>query len=172
MAMHESVTVVGVFVDPARAEGAVDELRRAGFDDKQVGYVGLREALAEGTHPGSGPEMDLGAETGEQAAHEFTGALKGTAIGGLLGAAAALIPGVGPILAGGVLGAALLGAGAGAAAGGLLGALQHAGLSEEDARAYEPELRAGRVLLVVRHVSRHAEAADILRRHGAATRPS
>ncbi len=32
-------TVVGVFEDRAAAERAIDELRRAGFNDDQIGYV-------------------------------------------------------------------------------------------------------------------------------------
>jgi hypothetical protein len=169
MATNERITVVGVFVRHGDASQAIDALRQAGLPKSEIGYVARRDALAEGTHAGSGPAMDLGAETGEQAAHEFTGALKGTAIGGLLGAGAALIPGIGPVLAGEILGSALVGAGAGAATGGLIGAFRHLGVSENEARAYERELRDGRILVTVQQVSQHAEVREILRRHGGTT---
>jgi len=44
-----------------------------------------------------------------------------------------LIPGIGPVIAGGILGAALTGAAVGATAGGLFGALREWGLPEEEA---------------------------------------
>lgn len=48
-----------------------------------------------------------------------------------------LIPGIGPVIAGGVLGATLVGAGVGAAAGGPIGLLTEMGVPEVEARHFE-----------------------------------
>lgn len=151
-------TVVGVFEDPRQAERAVSELHRAGFTDDQVGL-----ARRDG-QPASG-ETDTGAHTGESVA---TGAVAGGVLGGLLGAAAALlIPGIGPVIAGGILAASLGGAALGATAGGLLGALTSLGVPEEDARYYESEFQSGRTIVTVKAGDRSQEASGILRRHDA-----
>lgn len=157
MAMTQRSTVVGVFEHRADAERAVDELHRAGFREDQVGIAlrgDDRSTVAGGEHPRE-------TRTGE-------GATTGAVIGGLLGAAAALlIPGFGPVIAGGTLAAVLGGAAVGAAAGGLLGALVGMGIPEEEARYYEGEFKSGRTIVTVKSDGRSQEAMDILRRHGA-----
>jgi hypothetical protein len=60
----------------------------------------------------------------------------------------------------------LLSAVGGAAAGGLVGALVGLGLSEEDARYYEGQVREGKTLVAVDAGDRPDEARDIVRRHG------
>jgi hypothetical protein len=90
------------------------------------------------------------------------GLAKGAVTGGVLGAGAGLlaglgliaIPGIGPVVAAGWLTATLTGAAAGAAAGGavggLLGALTDAGVPEEEAHVYTEGVRRGGTLLTVR----------------------
>jgi hypothetical protein len=86
-----------------------------------------------------------------------TGAIGGTAIGGLGGLLAGLtvitIPGFGPIITAGTLittlGATAAGAGIGAATGGIVGALKGTGISEEDAHVYAENIRRGGLLLTV-----------------------
>jgi hypothetical protein len=88
-------------------------------------------------------------------------------LGGILGAAAALlIPGIGPVVAGGVLATALGGAAVGAAAGGILGALTGMGVPEEEARYYESEFQSGRAILTINTEGRWQEASDVLNRYG------
>jgi hypothetical protein len=78
-----------------------------------------------------------------------------------------VIPGVGPLLAMGVL-ASVLGFGAaGVATGGILGAMVGLGVSEGEARVYEKEFNAGRAIVTVQAGQRAQEACDILVRHGA-----
>jgi len=142
--------VVGVFHARSAAERALDDLRAAGFPDDQIGIL---------TH-------DRRDRTGETATGSLVGegAATGAVIGGIIGAAAALlIPGIGPVVAGGIL-AGVLG---GAAVGGVLGALVGLGIPEEEARYYEGEFRQGRTLVTVKSEGRYAEARDILRRDGA-----
>ena len=161
MATNERPTVIGVFADRERAARAVAELESSGFTPQQVGFIVPREEQFEGNTGVGDSDTAVEAETSR-------GAAKGAVVGGLIGAAAALlIPGLGPVAAGGILAAALTGTGVGAVTGGLVGALTHLGLAEHEASRYERELRAGRALVTVRADGRQAEAQDILRRHGA-----
>jgi len=165
MATTARSTIVGVFDDRREAERAVEELRRVGFRDDQIG-VAVRGDETTGTSTAAGT-TDL--TTGESAA---TGALGGGVIGGLLGAlATGLIPGVGPVLAGGLLAGILGGAAAGAATGGIIGALVGMGVPEEEAHYYDSEFRAGRVIVTVKADGRYQEASSILARYGARTEP-
>lgn len=156
MTTTDRSTVVGVFPTRALAEQAIEELRHAGFHDNQIGFIARNgEILSTGT----GTESVVGATAG---------VLGGGVLGGLLGAAAALlIPGLGPTVAGGILSAALGGATLGAVAGGFIGALTNMGITEEEARYYQLELARGGVLVVMKDADRYAEALDILHRWGA-----
>ena len=98
----------------------------------------------------------------------------------LIGIGALAIPGLGPVVAGGVLatafgvagGTAVAGAGIGAATGGVLGALAGLGIPESEARYFETGFRAGQVLVTVEAGARVLEAMAILDRHGADTGPA
>jgi hypothetical protein len=154
-------TIVGVFHNRDDAERAIDDLHRVGIHDDMIGFAWRGGDRLEG----STDITDHGTGAGAGAA---TGAVTGGVIGGLLGAAAALaVPGVGPVLAGGILASALGGAAIGAAAGGLLGALVGMGIPEEEARYYDTEFQSGRIILTVKADGRGHEIMDILRRHGA-----
>src|SRR3954465_9343351 len=111
---------VGTFADPTLAGRFVEELRRAGFPDEQVGVLT--------------PDAGEGSDRVEQSA--LVGVVAGGTTGVLagLGLASGLIPGIGPVLAGGMLAGALGGAALGASTGGLLAALLTLGLSEEEAQ--------------------------------------
>jgi hypothetical protein len=92
----------------------------------------------------------------------------GGVVGGLLGAAAALlIPGLGPALAGGILAVTLGGAALGAVAGSFAGALTGFGVPEEEAMYYQNELEMGRTIITVKAPERYQEALEILRQDGA-----
>lgn len=161
MAM-ERTTVVGVFRDRDDAERAIDELHRLGFRDDEIGF-----AVRGGDTNVSTTERatDKAADTGSGA---LSGAIAGAGIGGFIAAAAAvLIPGFGPVVAGGILATVLGGAAVGAAAGGILGALIGLGVPEEEAHYYESEFNQGRIIVTVKAGSRFNEARDVLFRHGA-----
>lgn len=100
---------------------------------------------------------------------EGEGIVSGGIVGGLLGAAAALlIPGIGPAVAGGILVTTLGGAALGAVTGGLLGAFTRMGIAEDEAHLYRRELEAGHMLVTVQaEPERVQEIRDILRRDGA-----
>jgi uncharacterized protein (TIGR02271 family) len=156
-------SVVGVFTDHAQAQRAVNELKRAGFTDDQIGVLGRdtkemnRGELAEG---------DTDSYAGEGAA---TGIAAGAGIGALwgLGILAGALPAIGPAIAGGTLAVLLSSAAAGAAAAGLAGALIGMGIPKDEAEYYESEFKAGRILVTVTATGREDEARAILRRNGA-----
>lgn len=152
--------IVGVFDDRMAAERAVDALQQAGFSEQDIGFVirgadDVRGGMivdAEGTKDGKGA---------------LTGAVTGGMLGGILAAAiSVLIPGVGPVVAGGVMAAFFGGAIAGTAVGGIFGAMQGLGVSEDEARYYEQEFNSGRAIVAVKPAGRAAEAAQVLTRHG------
>jgi len=154
---------VGVFHDRKDAQYAINELKREGFRDDQIG-VAARDSDHKEDAIRSTDENDAG-DVGGGAA---TGALTGGVVGGVLGAlAAGLIPGIGPVLAGGMLAGVLGGAAFGAAAGGLIGALTGMGVPEEDARYYDEEFKGGRTIVTVKADGRYDDARVILHAHGA-----
>jgi uncharacterized protein (TIGR02271 family) len=160
-------TVVGLFRKTIAAERAIRDLKDAGFTDQQIGVL-MRDRdearrVAE----------QAGTKAGEVAT---AGAITGGALGGLVGLLAGIgalvIPGIGPIIAGGALASTLAGAGIGAAAGGLLGALIGLGIPEEEARYYELGLEEGGILVSVDAGPRAVEARNILGNAGAEFAPS
>ncbi len=155
-------TIVGLFKNQVDAERAIQRLKQAGFSEKQIG-VALRDR---------GQQKELIEGTGTQAAEgATTGAIGGGVLGGVIGllagVGALVIPGVGPIIAGGALASTLAGAGIGAAAGGLLGALMGMGIPEEDARHFDEGFKAGGTLVTVNAEGREAEARECLLESGA-----
>jgi hypothetical protein len=162
--IHPSA-VVGVFINRQEAEAAMDELHRAGFTHEHLGFV-MRGDDERRTRI----EAETGPSTGEGA---LGGVLAGAGVGAMIAAAASLlVPGVGPVLAGGILVASLGGAAVGAAAGGVLGGLIAVGVPEEEAKYYESEFNEGRLLVTVRADGRANEAGAILHHHGAMDRTS
>src|SRR5205814_4752052 len=124
-------TLIGIFDDRLEAGKAVKDLEELGFSAGDIGYVVRGKDVGEG-----GMITDtVGAKDGRGA---LTGAVSGALGGGIVAAAVtALLPGVGPVLAAGMLAMFFGYAGAGAAVGGILGALTGLGYSEEEARLYE-----------------------------------
>ena len=148
---------MSAFESRDHAERAVGGLRDAGFRDEDIGWAMRHEEAPEGTH-------DVSDEVAKDAG---AGAATGGILGGVGAAAAmALIPGIGPFLAGGALGTVLITAGASAAAGGLLGGLIGMGASEEEAKYYDEEFRAGRPVMTVNAGDHSDEAREIFQRSG------
>jgi hypothetical protein len=164
---REAGTIIGLFPSQPQAERAIHDLKDAGFPDDRIGVVmkdpARQQRLSE----------DMGTKAGEGAA---TGAIGGAVVGGVLGllagVGALVIPGVGPIIAGGALASTLAGAGIGAAAGGLLGALAGMGIPEEEARYYERGVREGGILVTVAVAGRAIDARRILTHAGADLAPA
>ena len=144
---------MSAFESREHAERTLDDLHGAGFKEDKIGWAMRHE------------------ETPEGATDVASGAAAGAVTGGLLGglgaaAAMALIPGIGPFIAGGALATILTVGGASAAAGGLIGGLAGLGADEDEAKFYDEEFRAGRPVMTVDAGDRHDEANEILRRGG------
>ena len=86
MSLNLRWTVIGIFEEQGQAQQVIDELRQAGFNDDQVGFV-FRES-------------EPAVSKADVEAEENTGAFKGGIVGGILGAADALLtPVLGPSVA-------------------------------------------------------------------------
>jgi hypothetical protein len=164
MAVIGHATVVGVFHDREAARKAVEELRRAGFREDQIGVVSRDVAATTMTGEAYGSGTSSAWEEGAA-----TGAAAGAGVGALwaLGIAAGVLPPLGPVIAGGLLASVLASAAGGAAVAGVVGALIGLGIPEEEAKYYDNEFQSGRTLVTVQAPGRYEEADEILRRHGA-----
>ncbi|PYS94096.1 MAG: hypothetical protein DMF64_01995 [Acidobacteria bacterium] len=144
-------TVAGIFGVRADAEAAVERLRALGISENNISLL----------MPGTTPEqLDERVPTTETEQPGMGTALGG-AVGGAIGIAGGLhlglalsslfVPGVGPVLAAGVVGAALLGTGgaaAGMAAGGAIEENLAVGLPHDELFVYEDALRQGRTVVI------------------------
>jgi len=163
-------TVVGVFHEHSSAEDAISQLRNAGFTDDQIGFLAPDSTRNYDRTTGDRTVVDRTVVTDADPASPGVGGglVTGAITGGIVAAATALlIPGIGPVLAGGILATALGGAAIGAATGGIVGGLMDMGVSEEEANYYQGEFASGRTLVTVRAGDRYTEAATIMRRCGA-----
>jgi hypothetical protein len=138
--------VTGVFRSESDAKGALAAMRATGVPEDRI------TLLTPGKN-GTGQES-VPIVAGEQPGMgKAVGAVLGTAVG-LSGGpliVAALIPGVGPITAIGLLGGAILaaaGASVGAVAGGKMENAMTEGLPEDELFVYEDALRKGRSVLI------------------------
>lgn len=143
--------VTGVFESRDTAEKAVSQLTSLGIPDKRFGVLS----------PGSKPEtVERGVpvtDTEEPGMGKAMGAAVGGAMGAASGATLGLavatmaIPGVGPVIAFGMVGAALLGlvgAAAGSAVGDTVEEELGEGIPHEDVYLYEDALRHGSSVVV------------------------
>lgn len=136
-----------------QAEHAVIELERAGVPKDDISLV---------SHESSHDHTP--ADVREPRDHTAAGAAErdagvGAALGGVIGAGGGVlaglgllaIPGLGPVVAAGWLASAAVGALVGgvvvAGAGGIVGALTHAGVSQEEAEFYAESVRRGATLV-------------------------
>jgi hypothetical protein len=156
--------VFGMFSRRDDVVDAIRELKDAGFDESHVG-VAMQDHDVQ---------REIVEESGSDAARGATaGAVSGGVVGGLIGLLGSLlIPGLGPIVVGGVLASTLTGAGIGAASGGLVGALVGAGASDAEAEHFDAAFRAGGILLTVDAGDRREEVVAILLSHGADLGPA
>ena len=159
---------VGLFATREAADRAVEDLRKAGYEDNQIGLISKDSSGKAVKRDGSG-SADTNAGEGATigaAAGAAGGAAAGTAVG--IGMLAGVIPVIGPIIALGTLGTILVGAAAGAAAGaatgGLTGALIGWGIPEDEAKYYEGRVMAGQHLVTVE--GSPDDCSGVFTRHG------
>lgn len=156
-------TVAGIFSSRDKAEEAVRELHSLGIPNDRIALLtpGMTDERVEREVPTADSEQPgMG-----QAMGGAVGGAMGVAGGATLGVAAAslLVPGVGPVIALGVLGAALFGAGGtvtGMAAGQAMEQGLESGLPHDEIYLYEDALRKGRSV-VVAFVDNEAAIYDV-----------
>ncbi|MDR3543464.1 MAG: DUF3341 domain-containing protein [Desulfosporosinus sp.] len=151
--------VIGYFADSNQAGQAANELKAQGFKDISVlGNESGGKEESMGKDNSSNNTMTGGVIGGLAGLGLGTGAL------GALGAAALLIPGVGPIVAMGPLAAAL----GGAVTGGVAGALIDYGIPKERSDFYESKIKEGNTVLVLKADEQKTdEVAKMMKNHGA-----
>lgn len=135
--------IAAIFGSRADAERAAHQLIPLGCAPAHI------SVLSPGAHPREALPSDEGEAQGTGAAiGAVVGGATGAAIGMPLGAAASLmVPGVGPVIALGLIGAALFSAG-GAAVGSALETTLSQGVPRDDLFLYEDALRRGRSVVV------------------------
>lgn len=155
-------TIAGFFSTRERAETARAALLDNGFSPDQISFV-AGGARPHDT-PAIGPLKETGAES-EMGQDVFVGGAIGLAVGMI----AILIPGVGALIAGGPIAAAIAGMSVGAGAGGLVGLLREHGISHEEAEFYSKGVAQGGALLIVHGTNRETEkrAAHLMTENGA-----
>ena len=162
----QRTTAIGVFHDRTHAQSAVNELRRSGFREEDIGVAGREGETVSGA---SASISDRGSNV---ATATTTGVAAGAGVGALwgLGIMAGILPGIGPVIAGGTLAAIIASSATGAAVAGVAGALIGLGIPESEANHYETEFEAGHILVTVKaSAGRYAEAIAIMNRAGASS---
>ncbi len=156
-------TVVGVFNSLEEAERTERDLKNLGIPGEDISVIAGNDA---NRHEEYLKKAKLAAtSTGTAAA---SAASFGGGIGLLAGLAYLVIPGVGPIIAGGALLTLLTGLGIGAAGGGLIAAFKEMGIAHEQAPVYEEAVRRGAVMLAVNvDGARENDVLAVMVRHGA-----
>ena len=164
--------ITGVFKSENNAENAVNQLRGLGIPDKRIGIV----------RPGTRPERLEAGVPVTDTEDPGMGRAMGAAVGGAMGAAGGataglavaslIVPGIGPLIAFGMVGAGLLGivgAAAGSAVGDTVEEELGEGIPHEDVYVYEDALRHGHsvVLAYVDEGDQADDATEVMNEAGA-----
>ena len=144
--------VTGVFESRDNAEKAVSQLRSLGIPDQRIGIIAPGSATADTVEKGV-PVTDTEDPGMGRAMGAAVGGAMGAAGGATLGLAVATlaIPGIGPVIAFGMVGAALMGmvgAAAGSAVGDTVEEELGEGIPHEDVYLYEDALRHGNSVVI------------------------
>jgi hypothetical protein len=158
----DSPLLVGVFPNRELAEGAIDELEHAGYTPDQVGFLAPGGQIEKAELPTGHQEES--AATGAKA-----GAVAGGGLGLLAGTLVAVTTPIGLAVTGGMLTFIVGAMAAGAALGAFAGPFVALGLTEDEAKHYEHEFKAGRTIAVVRVQSPEQvpDVVALLQSHGA-----
>lgn len=165
--------VTGVFESRDNAEKAISQLRSLGIPDQRIGILTPGRASADTIEKGV-PVTDTEDPGMGRAMGAAVGGAMGAAGGATLGLAVATlaVPGIGPVIAFGMVGAALLGI-VGAATGSAIGDTVEEELGEgiphEDVYLYEDALRHGNSIVIAYADEGDQEdrAKEVLNRAGA-----
>src|SRR5215216_2673136 len=142
-------TYIGIFENPRDARRAMEMLADSGLTLEDLSL--LSRAGEQRVDVDTPDDVSAG-----------EGAAVGAVWGGLVGLASLVIPGVGPFVTLGALGAALTGAVTGAVVGGITAALiDFGGIPEAEAQHYESLIHEGKTLVAAK--ARDEDAAEVRR---------
>ena len=127
--------VVSIFNSEERAKEAINELKRQGFDEREISLIAKDKKQNLGAQENDVDSMTMGDQNIGDGA--FTGGTIGGIAGLLASTGALLIPGIGPIVAAGPLAAFLTGI----VGGGIVGGLVDFGIPEESGRQLEERVK-------------------------------
>ena len=150
--------VTHVYDEASTAREVVSALEDAGFSSSEISIVTQK---GDGITTTTADDVSDGASTGAT-----IGLVAGTGAGLLASLGMIAIPGIGPLVAAGVLATTLATAAAGTVTGGLLGALVDYGVSPDHAEVYAENVRLGGTLVSVKaDGERLAEAEGIMQEY-------
>jgi hypothetical protein len=152
-------TVAGIFTTREAAARGIQRLLGIGVSADAISVLapGMTEQQIDHVPADEGEQTGMGTAIGA-----VVGGATGASIGLPLGVALSslVVPGIGPIIAAGALGAAIFGAGGAAIGHAMEENLTH-GLSRDEVLVYEQALRTGRVVVLAQTPDEHD--ADIVR---------
>lgn len=164
--------IMGLFSDVDDADAAIADLLGSGYDADDISLVAREEIRSQVIEGSGGMSAPLNITTGAT-----TGAAIGGIAGLLMGLGAIPVAGVGGLVIGGPIAAALglsgaaaatvSGALTGALAGGLIGGLVSLGVPQKTAELYAARIGKGDVMVAVATDGTEDEIKDIFDRHGA-----
>jgi hypothetical protein len=175
----KDTVVIGSVKTRGHAERIIESLKTTGFSDDEISVIFPNNKLSDDPKiavdhkPGSDPADEKPRDNSERLKGLTAGAVSGGVLlgtlGGLIGLASFVIPGLGLVMVAGPIAAALADAAAGGAVGVIAGALMGMRIPEHNAKQYEKTVREGNILISVH--THDAEglkrAADILTTGGA-----
>lgn len=157
---------VGTFSSRDQAVQVLEHLRDSGFDMGRVSVIS-RHDLSPEDLAGAQIKDEHGSRATEgTTAGASAGGVAGGLAGLLIGLGALTIPGIGPVVTAGTVGAAIAaalgGSAVGAAAGGLVGLLVGQGIPKDRAEAFRPVIEQGGYLVIVDGRHEDIQRADLI----------
>lgn len=163
---------IGVYEDQSKALAAINELKTAGFPEKQISV--LHRSSAE--HPADPGESENGPGIDSDNAYQNPmkiaatgvgiGAVVGPVLGALAGVGVLAIPGLGVLVGAGALAGAIAGLDVGIIGGGIISALAIARMNKHHEDLYHEHLEAGRFIVVAHGSEEEIEhARNVLHSH-------
>jgi len=164
---------IGVYEDQAKALAAIQELKAAGYPDKQISVLHRTQAGEDAPDPGEnedGPGLDSDNVYQNPMKIAATGVGIGAVVGPILGALAGVgvlaVPGLGLLVGAGALAGAIAGLDVGIIGGGIISALAIARLNKHHEDLYHEHLEAGRWIVIAHGSESEIEhAREVLNSH-------
>jgi hypothetical protein len=163
---------IGVYEDQSKALAAIQELKAAGFPEKQISVL-HRAKAGEPADPGENEE-GVGIDSDDAYKNPMKiaatgvgiGAVVGPILGALAGVGVLAIPGLGILVGAGALAGAIAGLDVGIIGGGIISALAIARINQHHEKLYHEHLEAGRYIVIAHGSDSEIEhAREVLHSH-------